>query len=146
LTKALQDLGVTDHLFPFDFFRRHWRDQQNYIEQILELKFCPRCKLPAPYLDGMLCVPCAENNMRTWQSTMAYRERAAHRSLTDRPVIDTDIMERFQEGKDDVKAQRMAREYGISEEDARTILNDQKPKPEPKTSVADILTKARKPA
>lgn len=143
ITKALQELGVVDHLFPQDFFRRHWRDQQAYIEQILSLKFCTRCKIPVPYLDGAICGPCAESNHRSWTQTQTIKQRAADRSLADQPVIDEDIMERFQARVAETKVQRMAREYDITEDEARSILKEQMPSTERTLDVNAFLRKAR---
>jgi hypothetical protein len=139
LTKALQDLNVVEHYFPKDFFRRHWRDQQTYIERVLGLNFCPRCKLPVLELEGMLCAPCADSNERSWRSTQAYKQREIERSLKDQPVIAPDIMDGFQRRDQLSKVQRFARDYEVSLEDAKSILEPEKDAP----TVADILAKAR---
>jgi hypothetical protein len=137
---ALQQLGVVDHLFPTDFFIRHWRDQQVYIEQILKLQFCARCKIPVAYLEGAICSQCAISNERAWTQTREMREDAMMRSLADKPMIHEEMLSNFQTRNVESKITRMAREFEITEDEARSILQG----PESKTSVEDILSKARK--
>jgi hypothetical protein len=148
LRKAFQELGVTEHIFPHDFFRRHWRDQQVYIEQVLKLQFCARCKIPVQYLDGALCEPCAQSNDRSWRANRAWKEREVDERLTIREAqrrqaernIPEHILEKFDRNNSEAKAKRFALEYGVSIDDAKDILEPAKPN----VSVMDILAKARK--
>jgi len=73
------------------------------------------------------------------------RQRIADRSLADEPVIAEDIMDHFRERNADAKIVRMMRDYEINEEDARSILAEHHSAKESKTTVNDILAKARKP-
>jgi len=58
-------------------------------------------------------------------------------------VIDEDIMERFQARVAETKVQRMAREYDITEDEARSILKEQMPSTERTLDVNAFLRKAR---
>jgi hypothetical protein len=122
---AFQELGVVDHLFPNDFFIRHWRDQQAYIEQVLHLDFCTRCKIPVPSLEGAICSKCAHSNEHAWRVTREQREEAVMRSLTDKPIIPEDMLEIFRTKQSGVPTRPMIQEH-------------------PQVSVMDILAKARK--
>jgi hypothetical protein len=143
MTNALHTLGVVDHTFPYDFFRRHWRDQQAYIEQILKLPFCTRCKVPVEAMDGSLCIPCAESNHRSWQTTSELRQRAIERSQADKPNIPEDMLDTFHSRNADTKIRRMARDYDISELEARSILEEHDLKPERGLDIDAFMRKSR---
>jgi uncharacterized Zn finger protein (UPF0148 family) len=127
-TRALNAMGIK-HMFPADFFLRHWRDQQNYLEQILHLDYCPRCKLPVRELTGAICPTCSDRNNRAWQELREYRERLIEASMVDQPLIPQDVIDIFRS--------KEAEDKGMPQEEHEMSHPT-------KTSVADILAKLRK--
>jgi hypothetical protein len=69
LISRLDELGVSEAQLPLNFFERHWRDKQSYIEKVLGHSFCTRCKLPTnepigPI--GRICSTCKQAADTAW--------------------------------------------------------------------------------
>ena len=73
---AMHELGFGDYELPYDFHRRHWRDQRNFFELVLAVSYCNRCKVPVAQLKGMLCADCQLSNDKAWEEKRGYTTRS----------------------------------------------------------------------